>query len=153
MTSNSVLNRFEIVYTADPLDDLVLIQIEETNPIVPGNPAIEIFSFEVGSNLVQTSSTNVTNVTGGSVSIMGTQDNTNIYVPPFAIAIDEAGNSQALMLTIERYWLRTNCTSPDYCEGSDFEPDGGVDFADFAVIAEHWLECTNPYPPCNYLPY
>ncbi|MHC4191819.1 MAG: choice-of-anchor R domain-containing protein [Planctomycetota bacterium] len=55
----------------------------------------------VGSNLVATSSTNVTNATGGSTSIMGTQDNTEIYVPPFSIA--GADDTQALTLTIERY--------------------------------------------------
>jgi len=48
--------------------------------------------------------------------------------------------------------VMTSCTLLDDCEGSDFEPDGDVDLADFAVMAEHWLECTNPYPPCNYLP-
>ena len=101
LTSNNVLNRFEIDYTAAANDNMVRILIEETNPLVPGDPASKIFTFEVGANLVATSSTNVTNATGGSASIMGTQDNTEVYVPPFAIA--GADSSQAVTLTIERY--------------------------------------------------
>jgi len=101
LTSNNALNRFGIDYTAHASDNMVRIQIEETNPLVAGSPASKIFTFEVGENLVATSSTNVTNATGGSASIMGTQDNTEIYVPPFAIA--GADSSQAVTLTIERY--------------------------------------------------
>jgi len=102
LTSNSALNRFEIDYTAHATDNIVRIGIQETTPLVPGSPASKIFTFEVAANLVATSSTNVTNATGGSASIMGTQDNTQIYVPPFAIA-GAPGDSQALTLTIERY--------------------------------------------------
>ena len=50
------------------------------------------------------------------------------------------------------YWLRIDCIPPESCDGTDFEPDGDVDLADFAVLAESWLDCTNPYPPCSYLP-
>jgi hypothetical protein len=102
LTSNSALNRFNIDYTADASDTLVKIKIEETTPIVTGNPGSRIFSFEVTQNLVATSSTNVTNATGGTASIMGTQDNTVVYVPPFAIA-GASSDTQALTLTIERY--------------------------------------------------
>ncbi|HUT29225.1 MAG TPA: carboxypeptidase regulatory-like domain-containing protein [Sedimentisphaerales bacterium] len=100
-TSNPAINRFTIVYDACESDNLVRINIAETDPLVPGDAAGKTFSFEVGSNLVQTSSTNVTNATGGEAAIMGTQDNTKIYVPPFAIA--GANDTQALTLTIERY--------------------------------------------------
>ena len=102
LTSNTALNRFEIDYTANANDNLVRIKIEETTPLVPGSPASKTFSFEVGTNLVMTSSTNVTNATGGTARIMGTQDNTEIYVPPFAIAGADS-DSQAITLTIERY--------------------------------------------------
>ena len=103
MTSNSLLNHFQIDYTLDPTStELVLIQIEETDPLVPGNPATNIFTFELGTGLIKTSSTNITNATGGGASIMGTQDNTNIYVPPFAIA-GAGDDAQAVTLTIERY--------------------------------------------------
>jgi len=103
LISNGALNRFEITYDVNESDDIVLIQIAEAgaNSLVPGNPASKVFTFEVGSNLVQTSSTNVTNATGGQAAIMGTQDNTQIYVPPFAIA--GANDTQALTLTIARY--------------------------------------------------
>jgi len=101
LTSNNALNRFEIDYTANANDNLVRIQIAETTPLVSGSPASKTFTFEVGENLVATSSTNVTNATGGSASIMGTQDNTEIYVPPFAIA--GADSTEAVTLTIERY--------------------------------------------------
>ena len=102
LTSNTALNRFEIDYTANANDNLVRIKIEETTPLVPGSPASKTFSFEVGADLVMTSSTNVTNATGGTARIMGTQDNTEIYVPPFAIAGADS-DSQAITLTIERY--------------------------------------------------
>ena len=101
LTSNSALNRFNINYTAHVNDDLVVIRIAETNPLVSGSPASKDFAFEVSTNLVMTSSTNVTNAIGGSTSIMGTQDNTEIYVPPFAIA--GADDTQAVALIIERY--------------------------------------------------
>jgi hypothetical protein len=103
-TVNSARNRFEINYTADPADTIVKIKIEEdsNDPLVIGDPASRTFTFEVGSNLVQTGSTNVTNAIGGTASIMGTQDNTEVYVPPFAIAGAD-GDTQALSLTIERY--------------------------------------------------
>ena len=81
---------------------MVRIGIQETTPLVPGSPASKTFTFEVSTDLVATSSTNVTNATGGSTSIMGTQDNTQVYVPPFAIAGAQS-DSQALTLTIERY--------------------------------------------------
>ncbi|MBN2592635.1 MAG: glycoside hydrolase family 11 protein, partial [Sedimentisphaerales bacterium] len=42
------------------------------------------------------------------------------------------------------YWLETDCGGFDDCEGSDFEPDGDVDFADFADFALLWLECNDP---------
>ncbi|MCU0913274.1 MAG: carboxypeptidase regulatory-like domain-containing protein, partial [Planctomycetes bacterium] len=101
VTSNEALNRFEVQYTAGAGDNLVSIRIAETTPLVVGNPGGRTFSFEVGVNLVMTNTTNVTNAIGGTASMMGTQDNTQVYVPPFAIAGVES--SQAVPLTIERY--------------------------------------------------
>ena len=101
--SNDALNRFNTTYTytASSPDAMVLIGIEGTS--TQGILGSRTFTFELGKDLVTTSSTNVTNATGGSTSIMGTQDNTNIYVPPFAMTEDSAGVTQALVLTIERY--------------------------------------------------
>ena len=100
LTSNSALNRFNIDYTADAGDTIVKFNIEETDPLIPGNKASKLFSFDVSADL--SSSTNVTNATGGTASIMGTQDNTEIYVPPFAIA-GVGDDTEAIALTIERY--------------------------------------------------
>jgi GH35 family endo-1,4-beta-xylanase len=51
------------------------------------------------------------------------------------------------MGTVALFWLHTDCVSPDDCAGSDFEPDGDVDFADFSDFAELWLECNDPENP------
>lgn len=101
LISNPPKNRFEADYISDSSDTIVKIKIEETDPLLIGNPGSRTFTFELGSNLVQTSSTNVMNAIGGGASIMGTQDLTKIYVPPFAIA--GANDAQALTLTIKRY--------------------------------------------------
>jgi GH35 family endo-1,4-beta-xylanase len=43
------------------------------------------------------------------------------------------------------YWLNTDCTELDNCEGADFEPtDGTVDLLDFSDFAQQWLLCNNP---------
>ncbi len=38
------------------------------------------------------------------------------------------------------YWLNTDCHAPDWCLGTDFEPDGDVDWADLAEFTSHWLQ-------------
>jgi subtilisin family serine protease len=46
---------------------------------------------------------------------------------------------------IADYWLNTDCTGSDNCEGADFEPrDGVVDFFDFSDFAVWWLLCNDP---------
>lgn len=37
------------------------------------------------------------------------------------------------------YWLTTNCSAQDNCEGTDLEPDGDVDLEDLASFVEHWI--------------
>jgi hypothetical protein len=40
-------------------------------------------------------------------------------------------------------WLMGNCTSTNnYCGGGDMDSSGKVDFGDWAVFAQHWLEGT-----------
>jgi subtilisin family serine protease len=44
------------------------------------------------------------------------------------------------------YWLETDCNDlagneSDWCFGTDLNKLGSVDFLDFAVLAENWLEC------------
>jgi hypothetical protein len=37
------------------------------------------------------------------------------------------------------YWLTTDCQYPDWCLGTDYEPDGDVDFSDLAFMLDNWL--------------
>ena len=38
----------------------------------------------------------------------------------------------------------SGCIAPSWCEGADINKDGRVDFEDFAILANHWLEGVNP---------
>ena len=38
------------------------------------------------------------------------------------------------------YWLNSDCNYPDWCESADISKNGKVDFNDFALFAENWLE-------------
>jgi hypothetical protein len=40
------------------------------------------------------------------------------------------------------YWLQTDCTDPDWCEGTDLNTDGLVDDNDLVLFAGYWLERT-----------
>jgi hypothetical protein len=82
-------------------ETLVWIDMSEGSiPLIAGNPASASFSFEVATNLLSTSTTNFFNAIGGDTTIMGTQDNTQVYVPPFALA---GSDTQAVKLTVKRY--------------------------------------------------
>ena len=48
-------------------------------------------------------------------------------------------------------WLQL-CMTPGWCESCDLNMDGKVDLADFAILAGNWLDCTDPFAPCNYTP-
>jgi hypothetical protein len=37
-------------------------------------------------------------------------------------------------------WLLDDCASSNNCDGADMNGSGVVDFADFAIFAQHWLE-------------
>jgi hypothetical protein len=37
-------------------------------------------------------------------------------------------------------WLLGDCASSNNCDGADMNGSGTVDFADFAIFAQHWLE-------------
>ena len=43
-----------------------------------------------------------------------------------------------LLANLSRYWLEQNCASLNNCDGADTQPDGTVDFKDFANIANNW---------------
>jgi hypothetical protein len=82
-------------------EELVWIDMSEGIPsVIAGNPASASFSFEVASNLLSSSSTNFFNAIGGDTTIMGTQDSTQVYIPPFALA---GADTQAVTLTVRRY--------------------------------------------------
>ena len=36
----------------------------------------------------------------------------------------------------------TDCTGPNWCEGTDLDTDGDVDFDDLMLFADYWLEST-----------
>lgn len=41
-------------------------------------------------------------------------------------------------------WLEVDCNSPTWCWGADLNRSGAVNFIDFAILAEHWLEGITP---------
>ncbi len=49
------------------------------------------------------------------------------------------------------YWLYDTCLVVD-CGGADVDGDGKVNLHDVALLTQTWLECTDPYEPCNYMP-
>lgn len=82
-------------------ESMVFLDITEgSEPVIAGNPASATFSYEVASNLLNSSSTNFYNAIGGDSTIMGVQDNTGVYIPPFALV---GADTQAVRLTVKRY--------------------------------------------------
>ena len=49
------------------------------------------------------------------------------------------------LAVFQQYWQNTECKSPDFCAGADFEPDGDVDWGDLAEFTSRWLQ-TGPAP-------
>ena len=44
------------------------------------------------------------------------------------------------MLIFANHWLQSNCAVPYWCDGTDLNQNGSVNFTDFAEFAQHWLE-------------
>jgi len=42
------------------------------------------------------------------------------------------------------HWLEQDCGYPNWCEGTDLDHRGSVQFMDYAVFAEHWLKDASP---------
>jgi hypothetical protein len=40
------------------------------------------------------------------------------------------------------YWQATGCNDPSWCQGTDLDIDGNVDFDDLMLFVEYWLERT-----------
>ncbi len=98
LASNALFNRFSIQYTADAADETVEITIAESavDPVCEGNQVSMTFSFPLDEDLGITS---VIPALGGEVKMMGTQDCTKIYVPPFAIAgVEDAAKAIPLVI-------------------------------------------------------
>jgi hypothetical protein len=50
-------------------------------------------------------------------------------------------------------WLYIDCNPLNrWCDGSDLYQDGEITAEDFNIIADAWLDCSDPNPPCNYVP-
>jgi len=43
------------------------------------------------------------------------------------------------MAFIAYYWLNSNCGEPHWCDGTDLDYSGTVDFYDYAIFAANWL--------------
>ncbi|MGA1979544.1 MAG: GLUG motif-containing protein [Sedimentisphaerales bacterium] len=48
-------------------------------------------------------------------------------------------NMEDLSYFVQR-WLESDCASSHNCDGADMNGSGAVDFADFAIFAQHWLQ-------------
>lgn len=56
------------------------------------------------------------------------------------LAVDGTVNAYDIV-GLSRYWLAQNCSlSNDFCERSDSDKSGSVDFIDFAFLASNWLK-------------
>jgi hypothetical protein len=58
-------------------------------------------------------------------------------------ACPDGVNMEDLSCFVER-WLLSDCASSNNCGGADMDSSGTVDFADFAMFAENWMEGTGP---------
>ncbi|MGA2501848.1 MAG: hypothetical protein ABSH20_29250, partial [Tepidisphaeraceae bacterium] len=90
-------------YTPAAGETLVQVQISEdsANPVVPGEPASKTFGIDIAPNLVEEDGTTFYNAEGASANMMGAQDVTSVYVPPFALSGTDS--TTAVTLTATRY--------------------------------------------------
>ena len=50
-------------------------------------------------------------------------------------------------------WESGSCDAgTGWCNGADLSRNGVVDLEDLAVLAGAWLDCTDPNPPCSFVP-
>jgi len=63
-----------------------------------------------------------------------------IEATPGDFNFDENVNSEDMVI-LALHWL-SNCDYPDWCQGADIDHSSVVDFADYGVVAEHWLPTT-----------
>ncbi|MHC4537762.1 MAG: NHL repeat-containing protein [Planctomycetota bacterium] len=80
------------------------------------------------------------------------------YAKPVSIEGDICGSSRigfAEFAVLASHWLRTDCNTPDWCGGTDFDHNNTVDRIDLKIFARSWLwlksgdfsvQNTNNYP-------
>lgn len=94
---------FTCAYTPAAGESLARIRIAEdaADPIIAGSAVSKTFGFDVAATLVEQQGTTFYNAQGAAADMMGAQDNSNVYVPPFALAGGDA--TSAITLTATRY--------------------------------------------------
>ena len=94
---------YTCTYSSAAGDSAAQIRIAESaaKPIVPGSPVSKTFGFDVAPTLVEQEGTTFYNAQGAAADMMGAQDNSTVYVPPFALAGSDA--TSAITLTASRY--------------------------------------------------
>ena len=55
------------------------------------------------------------------------------FIPPAGVGFEDIG-------FFAKRWLNTDCSGSNNCDGADLNLSGGVDFVDFAVLANNWLK-------------
>lgn len=55
-------------------------------------------------------------------------------------------------LILSDQWLAGGCANPNWCNGADLDTNTNVNSEDLTVFTANWLDCTNPNPPCCYVP-
>jgi len=55
------------------------------------------------------------------------------------------------LTVLANYWLRCLCLEPYWCECSDFNQSGRIDFSDFVRLAQSWLSRWNQPPWVNII--
>jgi hypothetical protein len=104
------------------------------------------YDFSIFANFWQNSSCSEPNWCNGSdfdkngiVDIHDLQVFAEFWLWPVADLDLDRGVDFVDFNILANQWLN-NCSSPDWCYGSDFNKSGSVNFVDFAIFAKYWLE-------------
>ena len=76
----------------------------------------------------------------GNVVVMGQLTTGRYFYGTDTIKIKT--NNLEYLTVLTSYWLEAGCAEPHWCEGSDINQDGTVDFIDFAIFDGCCLEFT-----------
>jgi O-glycosyl hydrolase len=83
-----------------------------------------------------------------TIHLAGFGDCNAVQAGGYGLDSDLNGDCYVNLLDLEimaYYWLNTNCSASENCEGADFVPtDNTVDFLDFADFGPQWRQCNNP---------